>query len=43
MIMGRAAKTRTAAALWSGAGRDLLLAETPDFTLESPAQLFDLL
>jgi pyrophosphatase PpaX len=43
IIMGRAAKTRTAAALWSGAGRDLLLAENPDFSLDSPSGLFDLL
>ena len=43
IMMGRAAQTRTAAALWSGAGRDLLLAEAPDFALDSPAQLIDLL
>jgi pyrophosphatase PpaX len=43
IIMGRAAKTRTAAALWSGAGRDLLLAEAPDFALNSPSQLLDFL
>jgi len=41
--MGRAAQTRTAAALWSGAGREVLMAEAPDFALDSPAHLFEFL
>jgi pyrophosphatase PpaX len=43
IMMGRAAQTRTAAALWSGAARELLLAESPDFALDSPAHLFEFL
>ena len=43
IMMGRAAQTRTAAALWSGAARERLLAETPDFALDSPAHLFEFL
>jgi HAD superfamily hydrolase (TIGR01549 family) len=43
IMMGRAAMTRTAAALWSGSGRERLLAETPDLALDSPGQLFSLI
>jgi pyrophosphatase PpaX len=39
IMMGRAAGTRTAAALWSGAGRERLMAESPDLALEAPADL----
>jgi pyrophosphatase PpaX len=39
IMMGRAAGTRTAAALWGGSSRERLLAESPDLALESPAEL----
>jgi pyrophosphatase PpaX len=39
IAMGRAAGTKTAAALWGGASRERLLAERPDLTLEEPADL----
>lgn len=39
IMMGRAAGTRTAAALWGGSSRERLLAEWPDLALESPADL----
>jgi len=39
IMMGRAAGTRTAAALWSGSNRERLLRELPDFMLEEPADL----
>jgi HAD superfamily hydrolase (TIGR01509 family) len=39
ILMGRAAGTRTAAALWGGASRDRLLAESPDLVLNSPSDL----
>src|SRR5215216_559935 len=39
IMMGRAAGTRTAAALWSGSSRDRLLAESPDLILNSPRDL----
>ncbi|HKP85369.1 MAG TPA: HAD-IA family hydrolase [Blastocatellia bacterium] len=39
IMMGRAAGTRTAAALWGGASRDRLLAESPDLVLDSPVDL----
>jgi HAD superfamily hydrolase (TIGR01509 family) len=39
IMMGRAAGTRTAAALWGGASRDRLLAESPDIVLNSPGDL----
>jgi pyrophosphatase PpaX len=41
--MGRAAGTRTAAALWGGSKRERLLGAGPDLSLESPAALLDLL
>jgi HAD superfamily hydrolase (TIGR01509 family) len=39
IMMGRAAGTLTAAALWGGASRERLLAEFPDLVLDSPADL----
>lgn len=39
IIMGRAAGTRTAAALWGGSSRELLVAELPDLALDEPADL----
>ncbi|MFP5265531.1 MAG: HAD family hydrolase [Blastocatellia bacterium] len=39
IMMGRAAGTRTAAALWGGASPDRLLAESPDMVLNSPGDL----
>jgi pyrophosphatase PpaX len=39
IMMGRAAGTRTAAALWGGSSRERLLAESPDLALESPGEL----
>ncbi|HEX8184324.1 MAG TPA: HAD-IA family hydrolase [Blastocatellia bacterium] len=39
IMMGRAAGTRTAAALWGGASRERLLAESPDLVLYSPGEL----
>lgn len=43
IMMGRAAGTRTAAALWGGASRDRLLAESPDLVLNSPGDLLKVL
>ncbi|HSB11693.1 MAG TPA: HAD-IA family hydrolase, partial [Blastocatellia bacterium] len=39
IMMGRAAGTRTAAALWGGSSRERLLAESPDLALEEPGDL----
>jgi len=39
IMMGRAAGTRTAAALWGGSSRDRLMAELPDLALNVPADL----
>lgn len=39
IMMGRAAGTRTAAALWGGSSREQLLAESPDLTLFVPGDL----
>jgi phosphoglycolate phosphatase-like HAD superfamily hydrolase len=39
IAMGRAAGTRTAAALWGGASRERLLAEGPDIELAQPCDL----
>jgi HAD superfamily hydrolase (TIGR01509 family) len=41
--MGRAAGTRTAAALWGGSRRERLLGAGPDHSFESPAALLELL
>lgn len=39
IMMGRAAGTRTAAALWGGSSRERLLAASPDLALEEPRDL----
>jgi pyrophosphatase PpaX len=39
IVMGRAAGTRTAAAMWGGSSRERLLAESPDLVLEEPGNL----
>lgn len=39
IMMGRAAGTRTAAALWGGSSRERLLAESPDLALDAPGDL----
>jgi HAD superfamily hydrolase (TIGR01509 family) len=39
IMMGRAAGTRTAAAMWGGSSRERLLAELPDLTLDLPSDL----
>jgi HAD superfamily hydrolase (TIGR01509 family) len=43
ILMGRAAGARTAAALWGGASPERLLAQAPDFALESPHHLLEML
>jgi len=43
ILMGRAAGTRTAAALWGGSSREQLMASGPDVTLESPSELLEFL
>jgi pyrophosphatase PpaX len=39
IMMGRAAGTRTAAAMWGGSSRERLLAASPDLVLEEPRSL----
>ncbi len=39
ILMGRAAGTRTAAALWGGSSRERLFAASPDLTLDAPGDL----
>ena len=39
ILMGRAAGTRTAAAMWGGSSRERLLAASPDIALDAPADL----
>ena len=39
IVMGRAAGTRTAAALWGGSSRERLLAELPDLAFDQPGHL----
>jgi pyrophosphatase PpaX len=43
MVSGRAAGVRTAAALWGPFGREHLEGATPDYWLETPAELLGLL
>jgi HAD superfamily hydrolase (TIGR01509 family) len=43
IMMGRAAGTRTAAALWGGSNRELLFAASPDLALDAPGDLLGLL
>ena len=42
IMMGRAARARTAAALWNGADHERMIAQRPDFTLDSPARLLEI-
>jgi len=39
ILMGRAAGTRTAAAMWGGSSRDRLLEASPDLAFESPVDM----
>jgi pyrophosphatase PpaX len=39
ILMGRAAGTRTAAAMWGGSSRERLLAASPDLALDAPGDL----
>ena len=39
ILMGRAAGTQTAAALWGGSSRERLLEASPDMTLDEPGDL----
>jgi HAD superfamily hydrolase (TIGR01509 family) len=39
IMMGRAAGTQTAAALWGGSSRERLMAELPDLALDAPSDL----
>jgi HAD superfamily hydrolase (TIGR01509 family) len=41
MMMGRAAGTITAAALWGGSSREALISQQPDLALESPGELLE--
>ena len=41
ILMGRAAGTMTAAALWGGAGRERLISAAPDLALDSPDDLIE--
>jgi HAD superfamily hydrolase (TIGR01509 family) len=43
ILMGRAAGTRTAAALWGGSTRERLLDARPDLALESPVELLEMI
>ncbi|MCI0490585.1 MAG: HAD family hydrolase [Blastocatellia bacterium] len=43
IMMGRAAGTRTAAALWGGAVRERLMAASPDLAFDAPEDLIDLI
>jgi len=43
IIMGRAAGTRTAAALWGGSSRERLLAAAPDLALDAPGDLLSII
>jgi len=43
ILMGRAAGTRTAAALWGGSTRERLIDAVPDLTLDSPTDLLEML
>jgi pyrophosphatase PpaX len=42
IIMGRAAGTRTAAAMWGGSSRERLLGASPDIALEAPGDLLNI-
>ena len=43
IMMGRAAGTRTAAAMWGGSSRERLFAALPDLALDSPGDLLSVL
>ena len=43
IMMGRAAGTRTAAALWGGAVRERLMAASPDLVFDVPGDLMELM
>jgi pyrophosphatase PpaX len=43
ILMGRAAGTRTAAALWGGSSRERLLNARPDLALETPTDLLEMI
>jgi pyrophosphatase PpaX len=43
IMMGRAAGTRTAAAMWGGSSRERLLAASPDLALDAPGDLLSVI
>ena len=43
IMMGRAAGTRTAAAMWGGSSRERLFAAAPDIALDAPGDLLSLI
>jgi len=43
IMMGRAAGTRTAAAMWGGSSRERLFAASPDIALDAPGDLLSLI
>jgi len=43
IVMGRAAGTRTAAALWGGSSRERLFAASPDLALDAPGDLLSVI
>lgn len=43
IMMGRAAGTQTAAALWGGSSRERLLAASPDLALDAPGDLLSVI
>ena len=43
ILMGRAAGTRTAAALWGGSSRERLFAASPDLALDAPGDLLSVI
>lgn len=43
IMMGRAAGTRTAAALWGGSSRERLFAASPDLALDAPGDLLSVI
>lgn len=43
IMMGRAAGTQTAAAMWGGSTRERLMAASPDISLDAPADLLNIM
>ena len=43
ILMGRAAGTRTAAAMWGGSSRERLLAASPDLAIDAPGDLLSVI